>query len=174
MASKRKAVQFLWLKNQGRSDSAALLVEQLRCAGVLTIVRETESHFVLKLYEPFDVEAGGAWAQQSADRMQSFGINAVVVRADSKDEVTAAQEAHYSPWLFRGSSRRKGVIMLNLMLSHEELEQMFKNSDWHTDGDYLEFLGQVAGNVANYLDRVDMDAANFWVKACVRAIREGL
>ncbi len=84
MASKRKAVQFMWLKTPLaaglRSDASAQLIEQLRYAGTISIVHETDEHYVLKLYEPHDVEAGGAWAEQNAARMQSFGINATVVK----------------------------------------------------------------------------------------------
>lgn len=69
--------------------------------------------------------------------------------------------------------------MLNLMLSHEELEQKFKDSDYHQDGDYLEFLGRVAGNVANYLftqsgTEEGAEAYLLWTAACFKAIRGGL
>lgn len=80
MATSRKAVQFLWLKSEAHGHTAELLIEQLRYMGVVSIVTESDESYVLQIQEPRGVEAGGLWADQNAERMQSFGINARVVK----------------------------------------------------------------------------------------------
>lgn len=81
MATKRKAIQLQWLKAEDpRGHSADLLIEQLRYMGLVSIISESEDGYMLQVQEPRGVEAGGCWADQNAERMRSFGINAVVVK----------------------------------------------------------------------------------------------
>jgi len=81
---KVSAVQFMFLSGDN-IHGAGLLIEQLRYAGKLSVVREnvveTGTWYVLQIRPPHgynDVR----WAQQNVERMQSFGINAEIVRVD--------------------------------------------------------------------------------------------
>lgn len=77
-------VQFMWLAKD--MSQTGMFIEQLRYAGLLTVVRETEAEnqvdtwFVCQMRAPKGLNAA-VWAQQNAERMQSFGINAAVVKA---------------------------------------------------------------------------------------------
>jgi hypothetical protein len=60
-------------------DSAGLLIEQLRYAGLVKVIKETEiesgTAYMLEINCPKGLN-DLVWAQQNAERMRSFGINA--------------------------------------------------------------------------------------------------
>jgi hypothetical protein len=66
------------------ADTSGLLIEQLRYAGLLKVVRETEidnhdgtysTAYMLEVNCPHGLD-DEVWARQNAERMRSFGINA--------------------------------------------------------------------------------------------------
>jgi hypothetical protein len=61
-----------------RTSDVEMLIEQLRYAGVLSIVKhDTDAgNMVIEIYPPREVNAD-IWAEMNAGRMKSFGINAV-------------------------------------------------------------------------------------------------
>lgn len=77
-------VQFQFHDTQNGGHSAGLLIEQLRYAGVVTVVRQTDdadgngTWYVLRLHCPAGTGSPAVWADQNAARMQSFGLNAEV------------------------------------------------------------------------------------------------
>ena len=89
MASKKKAIQFIWLKNEERRDSSGLLIEQLRYAGLLSVIADMDTHYVLQAYCPTGL-LSDVWAQQNSERMRSFGINAVDVNAEGRSVTVKA------------------------------------------------------------------------------------
>lgn len=51
-------------------------VEQLRYAGIVRVLAEFVNRSVLELRPPLGEANSNVWAQQQAERMRSFGINA--------------------------------------------------------------------------------------------------
>ena len=58
------------------TDQVRLFLEQLRYAGIVKICKDDELRMVIDLYAPKGVIAD-SWAESNANRMRSFGINAV-------------------------------------------------------------------------------------------------
>lgn len=72
-------VLFQWVV-EPQETHVAMLIEQLRYAGIVSIVKEDtvdgmDTTYMLELRAPKGVDAR-VWADQNARRMQSFGINA--------------------------------------------------------------------------------------------------
>lgn len=63
-----------------RSPNASLLIEQLRAAGIVSVVRDTcgedGEHFMLQICCPKGPYDTRQWAEMNASRMRSFGLNA--------------------------------------------------------------------------------------------------
>jgi hypothetical protein len=57
--------------------------------------------------------------------------------------------------------------------SAEWMDELFAKSDYRTDGDYKEYLGRVAGSVANYLQIADPQSYRHWYNVCLDAMRGG-
>jgi hypothetical protein len=74
---RKRAVIFMHITKD--RDSAGLLIEQLRYAGIVKIVTESEidsgTSYMLEINCPHGLN-DRVWAKQNADRMKSFGINA--------------------------------------------------------------------------------------------------
>jgi hypothetical protein len=56
-----------------RKESAALLLEQLRYAGIVAVEEKYDDYLQFTLYPPPGVDSA-LWAEQNAKRMASFGI----------------------------------------------------------------------------------------------------
>ena len=81
MPKRHKAIQFQHIARD--SDSAGLLIEQLRYAGLVNVVSEKEIEdgrvaYLLKIQAPHDLNES-VWIDHNVNRMKSFGINAVEV-----------------------------------------------------------------------------------------------
>jgi hypothetical protein len=72
-------VQFLWLKVDSE-HSASLLIEQLRYAQLVSVIKEDENHFILRMFPPKGIREEYTWAFQTSNRMKSFGLNAEINR----------------------------------------------------------------------------------------------
>lgn len=89
MRARRYAVQFLY-RVSDNSRGLSTLIEQLRYAGLLSIIKETDYenpdptgsdygvNGVYRLHAPAGVDTK-VWAEQNAARMKTFSINAEVV-----------------------------------------------------------------------------------------------
>lgn len=81
MSMRRFCILMQWTGRD--NDNSGLLIEQLRYAGLVKVIKEDATEhgpvFMLELNAPkgYDSEGGRVWAKQNADRMRSFGINAV-------------------------------------------------------------------------------------------------
>jgi hypothetical protein len=81
MKQRKYCIQFIWLKPEhDRSDTAGLLIEQLRHAGLLDVMSETDTHYVLRIRSNSKLTwLNDNWNNANCARMQSFGLNAEVV-----------------------------------------------------------------------------------------------
>lgn len=83
MAKRKMCIRVAIFKHQVTEqgpDFGGLLVEQLRYAGIVTVHERAQSdtvpHF-FDIHAPKSVSDTDLWAKMNAERMQSFGINAV-------------------------------------------------------------------------------------------------
>jgi len=77
------AVQFLFPAD-GPNGRAGLLIEQLRYMRLLSVVRDNDNGYVLRVPAPAFANAD-IWATRNAERMRSFGLNAEVVKLPTSD-----------------------------------------------------------------------------------------
>lgn len=77
----RHAVQFQIVVSDN-DKATGLLIEQLRYAGIVSVMRESDElearTYILKITSPRGLN-DKVWTQCNVERMQSFGINAVQV-----------------------------------------------------------------------------------------------
>lgn len=77
---RKRCVLFQWTVPDHNTGSVGMLIEQLRYAGLVKVVKETDNEngraFVLEINAPKGYD-DRAWAHQNVNRMKSFGINAV-------------------------------------------------------------------------------------------------
>ena len=86
MARRKHAIQFLHIASSARGADAGLLIEQLRHAGIVSVVSEKavgedRVAYMLQIRCPHGLN-DVSWAARNAERMRSFGINATDILVD--------------------------------------------------------------------------------------------
>jgi len=90
MRNEKLAIQFMWLKPDpnNNTDNTAALIETLRYAGLVTVIRDVErdanlnslhGHWLLRMHCPAGVDSH-VWARQNVERMESFGYTVALVK----------------------------------------------------------------------------------------------